>query len=391
VVLRAATIFALLTVAAAARADAPALPSPLPAPSVPSPSPTIEIYTMGPGADLFSAFGHAAICVRDRASPGGRCYNYGTADFRTPVPLGWDFIRGRARFWVSVIELPWLMGLYARDDRSVFRQVLTLPPAQAERLSAALAASTDERVKYYRYHHFEDNCTTRIRDLVDRATDGALERDPVDRGHTFRAWAREGFRGNGPLLVVVELILGRSADRPTDTWSAMFLPSELRATIAERLHAKPEEILHRRAPVQAGSRWLGVALLALGGTLLALVVIAGARLGGAWWRAALALTGLALGLIGTILFTLAALSSFPELIWNESLLAFWPTDLLLPLLPRRWLTRYLTLRLAVLALVVIGHVFGLTQPPGPLLLVLPPLLVAHWQLRAWPMPAASRA
>src|SRR5262249_22317515 len=58
-------------------------------------APTVELYTMGPGDDLFSAFGHAAVCVLDERSPAGRCYNYGTADFRTPLPLTWAFVRGR--------------------------------------------------------------------------------------------------------------------------------------------------------------------------------------------------------------------------------------------------------------------------------------------------------
>src|SRR5947207_2198338 len=106
---------------------------------------TVELYTMGPGDDLFSAFGHAAICVRDARSPAGRCYNYGTADFRTPVPLTFHFIRGRARFWVSVIDLPRLLWLYRGADRTVYRQRLPLPPAQADALAAALEASTDER------------------------------------------------------------------------------------------------------------------------------------------------------------------------------------------------------------------------------------------------------
>ena len=35
----------------------------------------------------------------------------------------------------------------------------------------------EEGAKYYRYHHFNDNCTTRIRDVLDRATGGRLSRD----------------------------------------------------------------------------------------------------------------------------------------------------------------------------------------------------------------------
>ena len=58
--------------------------------------PTIDVYTMGIGDDVFAHFGHAAICVGSEDSDRGRCYNYGTADFSTPVPLTWDFIRGNA-------------------------------------------------------------------------------------------------------------------------------------------------------------------------------------------------------------------------------------------------------------------------------------------------------
>src|SRR2546430_2600622 len=107
-------------------------------------APRIELYTMGADDDLFSAFGHAAICVIDRKTPQNRCYNYGTADFQTPLPLTWDFIRGRARFWVSVADLPAMLWMYRQADRTVYRQRLALTAEQAERLAAALDASTAE-------------------------------------------------------------------------------------------------------------------------------------------------------------------------------------------------------------------------------------------------------
>src|SRR5512144_1981292 len=119
--------------------------------------PSIELYTMGQGDEIFSAFGHAAICVTGDDAPAGRCYNYGTADFTTPVPLTWNFIRGRALFWVSVTDTFHMLRYYEHVGRAVWRQRLTLTPDQAERVAAALAASSDERVKYYRYHHFDDN------------------------------------------------------------------------------------------------------------------------------------------------------------------------------------------------------------------------------------------
>jgi Domain of unknown function (DUF4105) len=338
--------------------------------------PRIELYTMGPGDDLFSAFGHAAICVVDERSPRGRCYNYGTADFRTPLPLTWDFIRGRARFWVSVADLPTMLWLYRQEDRSVYRQRLALAPEVAERLAAALDASTAEAVKYYSYHHFDDNCTTRIRDALDRAAGGALHVGTDERGPSYREWARHGFQGHWPLLAVTELFLGRSADRATDRWTAMFLPSELRLDVWLRFDAPPELAYERRAPLERGSTQLGQLAFVLGGFALAILIALGALGGRGAWRASLVPASLVLGLVALVLDALALLSTFPELVRNEALLVFWPTDLALVLLPRPWLRRYAQARLGALALVALGHFAGLTQPLSPLALAALPLATA---------------
>ncbi|MGZ3407355.1 MAG: lipoprotein N-acyltransferase Lnb domain-containing protein, partial [Polyangia bacterium] len=128
-------------------------------PSVARAAPMIDVYTMGVGDELFSAFGHAAICVTDGEAPRGRCYNYGTADFTTPVPLTWNFIRGRALFWVSTTDVPHMLHYYASVGRAVWRQTLLLTSDEATRVAVALDASAQEGTKYYRYHHFNDNCT----------------------------------------------------------------------------------------------------------------------------------------------------------------------------------------------------------------------------------------
>jgi hypothetical protein len=339
--------------------------------------PAIDVYTMGAGDDLFSAFGHAAICVRDDATPRGRCYNYGTADFTTPLPLTWDFIRGRARFWVSVADAPWMLSYYVETGRAVWRQTLPLSDDEARRIAVALARGSDERNRYYRYHHFDDNCTTRIRDVLDRATGGALSRDRSLGGPTFRQWARDGFAGNLPLLAAVELLLGRSADRHTDSWSALFLPSELRRAVKERLHAPPVLVVPGRPRPPPGATWLGcVAFPALGALLAFLLVVTRKRPRLA--RLTRIAGGLLLGLVGTILWALAALSTFPELTRNEMLVVFWPTDLLLalaPSLPPRWLTRYANARVVALGLVVLLRLMGVfVQPLWPLLLPLLPLI-----------------
>lgn len=341
--------------------------------SVAEAAPTIDVYTMGVGDELFSAFGHAAVCVTDERQPRGRCYNYGTADFSTPVPLTWSFIRGRALFWVSTTDTAHMLNYYLVTGRAVWRQTLTLSPEEGTRVAAELAASAEEGAKYYRYHHFDDNCTTRIRDILDRATGGRLSRDRQSRGKTFRQWARQGFAGDWPLLAAVDLLLGRSSDRTTDSWQAMFLPSELRGELTRRFAAAPTLIVAGKARAAPGATWLGGVAYVVAGALLALAILAGTRVGRRARTAALAATGIFLGLLGTILYALAVLSTFPELTRNELLLTFWPTDFLLPVVGRR----YLDVRIGVLLLVVVAHVGLLVQPLAPSLLALLPLLMAR--------------
>src|SRR5262245_3259388 len=229
---------------------------------------------MGVGDDIFEHFGHAAICVSDPESDRGRCYNYGTADFSTPVPLTWNFIRGRAMFWVSVADRERMMSWYRRADRSVWRQTLPLNEEQAISLAAALEKSTGESEKYYRYHHFLDNCTTRIRDHIDTVLEHTLSKrtgEPID-GPSYREYARQGFAGNAPLLVAAELILGRRSDLPTSPWEGMFLPEVFRRELEDKLGAKPVLVYERTKHDPPGAQWLGRGLLVSIGAFLALLI-----------------------------------------------------------------------------------------------------------------------
>ena len=40
-------------------------------------APVVDLVTMGPGNDIFEAFGHGTLCVTDAGHPDGLCYHYG--------------------------------------------------------------------------------------------------------------------------------------------------------------------------------------------------------------------------------------------------------------------------------------------------------------------------
>src|SRR3970040_134518 len=99
----------------------------------------VDLYTMGRGDDLFSKFGHAALCVSGGGAPAaGVCYNYGTSDFSRPIGLGWEVVRGRSRFWVSVSDLPDMLASFEIEHRTLYRQILPLTEKQASSLARTL-------------------------------------------------------------------------------------------------------------------------------------------------------------------------------------------------------------------------------------------------------------
>lgn len=306
----------LLTLAAAQVASSTASP------------PIIELLTFGVGSDPFSHFGHAGICLRERGLPGGQCMNFGTADFSTPVPLTLGFLRGEAAFWVSVLDRGRTIDWYAAEDRTVERQVLPLDSAESAALVNALIAAAAPEVRYYRYHHFNDNCTTRIRDLLDQATGGKLSAKTKSSpsGKTFRAFIEEGFKDNVLMLALSHLLIGRAADRPASEWEAMFLPSAFRDSVERILGAKPETLFRSsRIDVPARIPSGHLAILAYGTVAALLISISRAKRYGAWVRA-LAVAGP--GLLGTLAALVALYAIQEELVWNEALLVLTPLDAL---------------------------------------------------------------
>lgn len=338
--------------------------------AAPDPAPIIELYTMGPGPSLFSKFGHAAICVRYSRKLSDRCYNYGTTNFAEPVHLVWGVLRSDSVFWVSVDSPARMIRHYERRDRSVWRQTIPLAPAAARALAARLAEAALPENRTYSYHHYHDNCSTRVRDLLDEATGGALSRGRKDApfSATYRELSRRGLAGAPWLVALSDIVLGGAADETPDVYQAMFLPAVLRAEVATRLGVEPEVIYAHAGPpppeLDGAMRawwWAALAVVctafALGARLL---VARGARRGR---RLALVAAFLPIGIIGLLLWGVALVSPLPELRFNEAVLVFWPLDLAVPFVSEHLARRYARGRIAILVVVSLLVVIGVFSQP----------------------------
>jgi Domain of unknown function (DUF4105) len=329
-------------------------------------APRIALYTVGPGDDLFSKFGHAALCVVGEGLPGGgTCYNYGTSDFSRPIALGWEVVRGRAEFWVSVSDLREMLLWFEGEDRTIYRQVLPLDADQVMDVSRRLYRDGAPENRVYVYNHFLDNCSTRPRDHIDRAIHGALRSVRLQHRETFRDYALEGLSSASLALVPAsDFIIGRWADRKIDAYQAMFIPDVLRDGVEKALGVAPEIVYERTRPLPRASVASGRAVTWAAFVLVVLAVGAAGRfLQSSWPRR---VTGLVLGGLGLVLLFAAVVSALPELQRNELLVVFFPLDFVLLSPNRTFVRSYSTMRLGALGVVGLLKLLGvLLQPLWP--------------------------
>jgi hypothetical protein len=328
----------------------------------------VDLYTVGPGGDLFSKFGHAALCVSGGDPPAeGVCYNYGTSDFSRPIGLGWEVVRGRSRFWVSVSDLPDMIASFEIEDRTIYRQMLPLTEKQASSLARILERDALPENRVYVYNHFLENCSTRPRDHIDEATGGVLRRVRLPGIGSYRDYAAEGLSRASPLLVSAsDFLMGRWVDRPIDAFAAMFIPDVLREGVASALGAAPRIVYERTGPSipsRVESARAGTFVAAI---LLALSFGASLFFGPRVRRFFRKLGGTLLGSLGALLLVAALVSVLPELRRNELLPVLFPLDFFLRSSNRAFVASYSTMRLLVLALVAVLRGLGiLTQPLWP--------------------------
>lgn len=193
----------------------------------------VYLLTFGVGDDIASWFGHTALMVRDDRLREERVYNYGMFNFG-PDMLP-KFLMGRLEFWVGEASVPSTIALYKALDRDIYQSELNLTPDKRRQMAAFLAWNVMPENRDYLYHHYFDNCATRIRDAIDKAVDGQLAaatKNPSRttlRGHTHRHTQRNAY-----IDLLLSLWMNDEIDKPITEWEDMFLPGELRRQV-ERL------------------------------------------------------------------------------------------------------------------------------------------------------------
>jgi hypothetical protein len=358
-----------------------------------SEKPVINLVTMGVGGLIWERHGHIALCVSYDNPREDMCFNYGIGDFHHPLRMGWGFFRANGAFWVGKQFPRDMLAIYRNADRTIWVQPLPLTKEQKDKVLAKLEFDVREENKHYSYDHLWDNCTTRVRDIIDDAIGGLFRKMPNKTdGRTFRELAREGFHGlqsSWIPLIITDISMGRVSDAVPNYWERMFLPDYMREAVTELWGIEPMVLYQRQGPfavkeiektladggltpekkAQLQNRLdelhdepsgrLYIAFLAF--LLTSPVWLT--RLLGRFQRIGLAIAVIPPVLLGTIYWFLAIVSPLPYVRWNETCLCLLPFDLALLFLSGERQKKYARYRVIMLALIAALLLINVLKAP----------------------------
>lgn len=197
--------------------------------SVPGSELSVYLMTMGQGDQVWEKYGHNAIGIRNRITNSDIVFNWGIFSFEEPGFIG-RFLRGEMMYWMAGLDAAGSVAQYQMLNRTVEVQELNLSPPQRLELLNFIRWNAQEENKFYRYDYFLDNCSTRVRDALNRVLGGAIKMatDTLPTGTSYRWHALRLMAADRLTTVGVNIGLGRPTDRPITAWEEMFIPMKVR-------------------------------------------------------------------------------------------------------------------------------------------------------------------
>ena len=314
----------------------------------------ITLVTFSPGDSLVEWWGHTSFVVEDKKLNHARLYNFGMFGPKEGDTVGFvkDFAKGRLIFWVADDSVGGTFNFYKKYlNRDVRLQELDLEPDEALSIAKALGTKVLPENRFYRYHHYNDNCSTRPRDIIDAAIGGQLVAATKGPSRmTLRQHTLRYSRVNPPMSLILDYLQADSLDKPITGLQDAYLPDELEMQLAKLQVTRADGSVRplvkkqwdwfksdRKPPPETAPNWILYELL------VGLLLCGLAHALGHWGRDGkkgprvllglyTTIVGFVLGVLGLALGFLMTLTDHDVTYGNENILQANPlTILLLPL------------------------------------------------------------
>jgi len=220
----------------------------------------VYLLSCGPGTETYSIYGHSALRIVIPAKNTDTVYNWGVFDFSTKN-FAWKFAKGRLDYMLISESLKSFLGAYFFEQRYVFSQKINIDAQETHKLVELINENLKPLNIKYRYDFFYDDCSTRIRDLLEKSIGEKLKYPPPESGKipTFRDMVGKYQNPYPWLKLGVDLLMGSTSDKKAVFRDRMFLPIDMKNELSKTdiyrsgkmipLLQNPEVMLDFNAPV----------------------------------------------------------------------------------------------------------------------------------------------
>ena len=188
---------------------------------------TIQVSTMGRGDPLYVWFGHSAIVVKDNVNDRSVMYDYGIFSFSEGFYK--TFALGRLWYESWATDTAMRFRLASSENRDISLVTLNLSGEVALNVLNFVNMSVQPEHTTYLYHHYRENCSTKIRDIINVATKGKFKEWATTTPYplTIRELVSLHTASSPFIHFTLNFLQNKSIDTPISLWEAMFLPEKL--------------------------------------------------------------------------------------------------------------------------------------------------------------------
>ncbi len=330
----------------------------------------VQLLTIGPGDPLYAWFGHSALVIT-QPSGGKVMYDWGIFD-PNQEHFYLNFALGRMYYYVVASEATWRIEEALDEIRDVKLVELNLPREAKFALVSFLQKNIQSEYATYLYHFYYDNCSTRIRDIINAATNGAFQTwaEGESADTTLRNSAMQNMIHSPLIFWVLDFLQGRNIDKPMNRYEEMYQPEALHQSVLDFTYpdgtklAKQEVILQDTRDMQVRFQVSETPVsfdwaFALAGLALGLLLLLLNRTFPKTKNFLLGLLLLACAVIGSLLLFMMSFSDMDMTYYNSNILFVNPL-LFIPaccfLFQKRRTSKVLTFSVLLMVLLLAGRV-----------------------------------
>ena len=187
----------------------------------------ISLLTCDEGDEIYSLFGHSALRIFDVENQIDIVFNWGMFEWpEDQFDFGYQFAKGKLKYYMAIQPFNGFVSQYKDYNRGVSEQILNLDIVQKKLLYEKLLINHLPENRIYKYDFFYDNCSSRIRDILQEVLgDDLILYQQKDAGNkSFREIIEVNLASQPWLDLGIDLVLGSRIDVMANNKHLMFLP-----------------------------------------------------------------------------------------------------------------------------------------------------------------------